>query len=248
MGSCIHEVKMTFRSIINLLMNFTARKQLCTLLCLLFFAHIATAQESISADTKSADGPKTSGRSLDLGTSQLGFWAGYSSSNPTLIGRTTDRPVFELNVQYARVVKTGDEWTLKYIAEIIPVILIKQPQQGHTTSGNPVDLPGEKQTIYGAGVSPVGLQMNFCRGGTLQPYINGTAGVLYFSDNVPVANSSNFNFTFGFGGGVEIWYLENQSIYLGYKYQHISNGYTAPQNPGVDSNLFYAGIAWSWRQ
>jgi opacity protein-like surface antigen len=90
--------------------------------------------------------------------------------------------------------------------------------------------------------------MNFRRGCVLQPYVNVTGGILYFTDNVPVADSSNFNFTFGFGAGVEIWHLENQSVLLGYKYQHISNGYTAPQNPGVDSNLFYVGYAWSWSQ
>jgi len=147
-------------------------------------------------------------------------------------------------VQYTYVIKTGETWALKYTAELIPVIYIKQPPQGHL-NGNPVDLPGEKQKIYGAGISPVGLQMNFRRGHVVQPYLNGTGGVLYFTENVPVANSSNFNFTFGFGGGLEIWYLENQSILLGYKYQHISNGYTAPQNPGVDSNLLYVGLLWS---
>jgi opacity protein-like surface antigen len=89
--------------------------------------------------------------------------------------------------------------------------------------------------------------MNFRRGYVLQPYINGMAGFLYFADQVPVADSSKFNFTLGLGAGVEIWYRDNQSISLGYKYHHISNGYTADQNPGVDSNLFYVGCAWSWR-
>jgi hypothetical protein len=215
---------------------------------MLLFAHVAMAQDSVYLNTQRADVPRNPGRSLDLGTRQLGFWAGYSPNNPTLIGRSTDRPFFEFNVQYARVLRTGDNWALKYTAEIIPVAIIRQPQQGYAGNGNPVDLAGKKQNIYGAGVSPIGLQMNLRRGCVLQPYVNGTAGVLYFTDDVPVANSSHFNFTFGFGAGFEIWYRENQSIILGYKYQHISNGYTAPRNPGVDSNLFYVGYAWSWIQ
>ncbi|HUL01472.1 MAG TPA: acyloxyacyl hydrolase [Nitrospirota bacterium] len=237
---------MTLKGILNLLMSFTARKHLYAFLCILIIAHVAMAQDSVSPNMERADVQGNPGRSLEPGTSQLGFWAGYSASNPTLIGRTTNRPLFEFNVQYAHVLETGDNWALKYTAEIIPVVLIKQPQQGYAANGDPVDLPGSQQKIYGAGVSPVGLQMNFRRGSVLQPYVNGTAGVIYFTDQVPVADSSNFNFTFGFGAGVEIWHLENQSIILGYKYQHISNGYTAPHNPGVDSNLFYVGYAWSW--
>ncbi len=240
------EARMTIKAIINLLIGSTAQKCIFSLLCILIFVSVATAQDLVSPSTQRVNVPENPGRSLDLGTSQLGFWAGYSSSNPTLIGRTTDRPLFEYNVKYARVIKTSDNWALKYTAEIMPVVLISQPHQGYALNGSPVDQPGRRQKIYGAGVSPVGLQMNFQRGNVLQPYVNITAGVLYFTDNVPVADSSNFNFTFGFGAGVEIWCLENQSVVLGYKYQHISNGYTAPQNPGVDSNLFYIGYAWSW--
>ena len=239
---------MTLKLFTDLLTGSPARKCLLTFLFLLIFVTVATAQDSVSPNAQRADVSRNQGKSLELGTSQLGFWGGYSADNPTLIGRTTDRPLFEFNVQYARVLKTGDNWALKYTAEIIPVVLIKQPQQGSAENGNPVDLPGSQEKIYGAGISPIGLQMNFRRGSVLQPYVNGTAGVLYFTENVPVAGSSNFNFTFGFGGGFEIWHLENQSIVLGYKYQHISNGYTAPQNPGVDSNLFYVGYAFTWTQ
>ncbi len=239
---------MTIKLNNDLLFGSAARKCLLSFLCLLIFATVASAQDWVYPNTQRADVPRNPGKSLEPGTSQLGFWAGYSADNPTLIGTATDRPLFEFNVQYAHVLRTGDNWALKYIAEIIPAVLIKQPQQGHSANGNPVDLPGTKQKIYGAGVSPIGLQINFRRGSVFQPYVNGTAGVLYFTDNVPVADSSNFNFTFGFGAGLEIWHLENQSIVLGYKYQHISNGYTAPQNPGVDSNLFYVGYMFSWAQ
>ncbi len=228
-------------------MSSASGKYLFAFLCILIFAHAAVAQNPVYADTRSVDMPQNPGKSLDPGTSQLGFWAGYSPDNPTLIGRATNRPFFEFNVHYARVVRTGDDWSMKYIVEITPAAITKQPRQGTDANGNPVDLSG-RQRVYGAGISPVGLQMNFRRGRVLQPYLNGTAGVLYFTRNVPVENSSNFNFTFGFGAGLEIWHREDQSLILGYKYQHISNGYTAPRNPGVDSDLLYVGYAWSWKQ
>jgi Lipid A 3-O-deacylase (PagL) len=238
---------MTLKSISNLRIGSAVRKHLFPLFCLLILVHVASAQDSVSTNRQRADVPENPGRSLDRGTSQLGFWVGYSLDNPTLVGRTTNRPFTEFVVQYAHVLKTEDTWALKYTAEIVPAAFIKQPPQG-LVNGHPLDLSGSKQTIYGAGFSPVGLQLNFRRGCVLQPYVNGTAGILYFEDQVPVADSSKFNFELGLGAGVEIWYQENQSIRLGYKYHHISNGYTARQNPGVDSDLFYVGYAWSWKQ
>jgi len=228
-------------------MTPAARKLVFAFFCILLFPRLVMAQDLVCLNAQRADVSRSPGRLLDLGTRQLGFWAGYSPNNPRLIGHTTDRSFLEFNVQYARVLRTRDNWALKYTAEIIPAAIVRQPKQGYAANGSPVDLPGKKE-IYGAGLSPIGLQMNFRRGCVLQPYVNGTAGVLYFTDNVPVANSSNFNFTFGVGAGVEIWYREDQSIMLGYKYQHTSNAFTAPHNPGVDSNLFYVGYAWSWIQ
>lgn len=210
------------------------------------FDRIAASQDLASHGELTADVPGGSGRSLDIGTNEIGIWAGYSWSNPTLIGRTTDRSLFEFNVQYARVIDASNNWVLKYTVEIVPVAYVRQPQQG-VMNGNPVDLPGAKQKIYGIGINPVGFQVNYRRGHVLQPYVNGTAGILYFAEQVPVADSSKINFNLGLGIGVQIWHSEKQSIRLGYKYNHISNGYTASQNPGMDSNLFYIGYAWSWK-
>jgi opacity protein-like surface antigen len=77
--------------------------------------------------------------------------------------------------------------------------------------------------------------------------VNGTAGVLYFSQQVPVSGSSQFNFAVSWGAGVQLWHSGSQSISLGYKFNHISNANSAARNPGVDSNVFYAGYGWSWK-
>jgi hypothetical protein len=206
------------------------------MLCLLFCAAASFAASD--------------GCSLDRGTNELGFWAGYSPDNPSLIGITTDRPFFELNFQYARVLVARDNWALKYMVEMVPVAVISQPRQVNVVQGNvvvQVDAAGTRRAIYGGGTSPIGLQVNFRRHRMLQPYINGTAGVLYFTEQVPVSGSSQFNFGVGWGAGVQIWHRENQSVSIGYKFHHISNANSANRNPGVDSNLLYAGYSWSWK-
>jgi len=190
------------------------------------------------------------GRALDRGSSELGFWAGYSPDNPTAIGTTTDRPFTEVNLQYARVLVARDKWALKWTIELVPVAVISQPRQVNIVQNGfvvSVDSPGTRRAIYGGGASPIGLQVNFRRHRMLQPYINGTAGVLYFTEQVPVSGSSQFNFGVGWGAGVQIWHRENQSVSIGYKFHHISNANSANRNPGADSNLLYAGYSWSWR-
>jgi opacity protein-like surface antigen len=191
----------------------------------------------------SAEGSPGAPATLDRGTNELGFWGGYSPDNPTAIGTTTARPFFELNGQYARVLTAGHSWALKYMVELVPVALISQPRQ----NAQGVDVPSSRRTIYGGGTSPIGLQVNFRRRHPLQPYLNGTAGMLYFTEQVPVSNSSQFNFAVSWGAGVQIWYRKNQSVSIGYKFHHISNANSASRNPGVDSNLFYAGYSWGWK-
>jgi hypothetical protein len=100
-----------------------------------------------------------------------------------------------------------------------------------------------KDRTYGAGLSPIGLKLNFRRSQTLQPFASGTAGFLYFSKDVPVAGAKRFNFTFDFGGGIDIVRDWRRAITVGYKYQHISNGERSPINPGVDVQLIYVGYS-----
>jgi opacity protein-like surface antigen len=217
-------------------MRARASKPAAVILCLLLLAVASFAASD--------------GRSLDRGTNELGFWAGYSPNNPTVIGITTDRPFFELNFQYARVLVARDNWALKYMVEMVPVAIISQPRQVNVVQGTSVvqvDAAGTRRAVYGGGTSPIGLQVNFRRHRALQPYINGTAGVLYFAEQVPVSGSSQFNFGVGWGAGVQIWHRENQSVNIGYKFHHISNANSANRNPGADSNLLYAGYSWSWK-
>jgi len=207
------------------------KKYLAAILCVAAFV--------LSSRAASGEAPSA----LQRGAQELGVWAGYSPSNPTLIGTTTDRQFFELNLQYSRVLLSRQSWALKYLGELVPVAIISQPRQNAAFA----DIAGSKRNTYGGGISPIGLQVNFRRAHRLQPFVNGTAGILYFTDQVPAAGSSQFNFAVSWGGGVQIWHRENQSLSLGYKFHHISNANSATRNPGVDSNLFYGGYSWSWK-
>ena len=178
---------------------------------------------------------------MPRGTSEFGFWAGYSPRSFTFQGTAHDRKLFLLNLFYARALMTHRFVTIKYTLEVVPVALQNQPTEFFVFKDKPV-IVNPAKTIYGAGVNPVGFQGNFgCH--RIQPFLNWTGGLLYFAEQVPIVGSSQFNFTFSVGAGLQFFLRPNRTLSVGLRYHHLSNAETAPLNPGIDSKVFYAGIS-----
>lgn len=121
----------------------------------------------------------------------------------------------------------------------------------HSASGT-VTFPASNGTVYsfnyadtctrrwtvGEGMSPIGLQWNFRPRHKLQPFVIGHGGYMYSTKPIPVDGAGSFNFTFDFGAGVELYRTRTRSVRIDYRYHHISDHYTSPVNPGIDSGLF----------
>lgn len=91
---------------------------------------------------------------------------------------------------------------------------------------------------YAGGLSPLGQRFNFRPRSRLQPFVIGNAGFLVATRDVPVNDSSRFNFTFEFGAGVEFFRDHHRSWSIDYRLHHLSNDYTGTYNPGVDNQIF----------
>lgn len=186
-----------------------------------------------------------SGLPLTDGTNQFGVWANYSPNSFVFDGTSRGRKLFLLNLQYARVLLARRVATLKYTGDVIPVAFESQPTQVFLVNGNMLRNPAG--TIYGAGASPIGLQLNF-GSRRVQPFLSGSVGFLYFAQQVPVLRSSQFNYTANLGIGLEVFSGSGRSFAVGYKYHHLSNADSAPLNPGLDSNVFYTGFSFFRRK
>ncbi len=180
---------------------------------------------------------------LSKGTTELGAWLGYSPNSPQLIGVTSDRQLWLLNLQYARVIGSTPNLALKYVFEIVPMALVRQPVETPLLSGGFLRDPNRHHTTYGGGANPIGFQLNLRRGHKLQPFFSTHGGFLYFAEQVPVLDSSQFNFTFSFGAGAQVFTSGRTSVSFGYKFHHVSNANTGFRNPGIDSNLFFVGFS-----
>lgn len=171
------------------------------------------------------------------GPNQIGLWGGGSVASSTLIGKSSDFGFGLAGFQYGRrltkVGTIGFDWTV----DAIPLAFLSLDLDEGQQVANP-----HRDTIYGAGLAPLGFRLDWEATPWLEPYIAATGGFLYFTERVP-SRGVKFNFTYDFGLGALIAVGPAEAITLGYKYHHISNAGIGDTNPGFDSNVLYAGFS-----
>jgi hypothetical protein len=171
---------------------------------------------------------------------ELSVWGGYSpGSNTSLrfLGRTPDAKFGILALRYARRFSETDNLTLRYTADLIPVSALTYPDT-EVSGGVRRNV---RPTRYAWGISPLGLQLSFRPHKKVQPFVDATGGMLFYSRATPNIVGTKLNFTFHFGGGIDIATGGNRAITIGYKYFHISNANRGTSNPGFDNNVIYVG-------
>jgi hypothetical protein len=175
---------------------------------------------------------------------EWGIWGGMSFNSPTLIGKTPDANFGNTGLRYGRVLAASKTVAFEWTIDAIPVAVLSNPRLEVTFPAPGIFINSfVRRSVYGFGAAPIGLKFNFRRNRRVQPFGQATGGFLYFNRQAPVDDSSRFNFTFDFSGGVQIVNSNRRSFTIGYKYQHISNGYTGTFNPGVDVQMIFAGFS-----
>ena len=111
---------------------------------------------------------------------------------------------------------------------------------------DPANCPGVGRSddpAYGIGGSPFIIQYSLRGPGGTRLYAEGNAGGLLFSRDFPLSGSRHASFLLGAGGGIEIPLNQTRALVVGYKLQHLSNGYTASRNPGMNLHYLSIGVA-----
>lgn len=99
-------------------------------------------------------------------------------------------------------------------------------------------IAGPRQTTYAFAALPVGVRLNGIARRRIQPTFAVNLGALYATRNIPVDNTSSFNFLGYAGPGLEVFLSRKRSIRVEYVYEHLSNANLGNTNPGVDSATF----------
>jgi len=215
---------------------------LAILLGLLSFTSKSSAQqtEAVLATVSSVTSPQSTGEGIQKRDNEWGAWGGISFDAPTVFGTTPSARFGNIGLRYGRVLAASRTIAFEWTIDAVPVAILSNDRFVFVPGTGYI---GNRKSVYGAGASPIGLKFNFRRDRRVQPFGQATGGFLYFSQQVPVPGASQYNFTFDFSGGVQIVNRNRHSFTIGYKFQHISNGSTAPLNPGVDAQMIFGGFS-----
>ncbi len=201
---------------------------------------------SIRAARSAADTNEEATYTLRKGDNEFGFWAGGAFKATTLFGGLTeaearDRKLFLGAFRYGRTLVANDSVALQYTLDAIPVALAT----GNIVSINTVGAVTtfQRETTYGAGLTPLGLQLDFANGSRVHAFVHVNGGGLIFSKSLPLPDAGRFAFVGEAGTGVRIFTSERRAVTLGMRFHHISNGDRAGSNRGLNQFVFYAGFS-----
>lgn len=172
------------------------------------------------------------------GVHEFGVWGGASFVSGPIWGYRTQVHYAPLDLRYSYLMVAARHWTTRYSPEITALAWLDEPVLDETTNA----VVGRKHT-FGAGVSPVGFQVDFRPSHRAQPFFATNGGFLYFADRVLSPQGSQFMYTIDFGGGYQIHLAGHRALTLGYRYQHLSNANISQHNPGTDADTFYVGFS-----
>jgi len=184
---------------------------------------------------------------LKRGDNEFGFWGGVSPKATTIFGglhddEADDRKFFIAALRYGRTLAASDSLALQYTLDVVPLAVATGTIVSRTTSPAGVDT-FRRETAYGAGFTPLGLQLDFANGSKVHPYAHVNGGFLYFNKSVPIEDAGRFAWVGEAGGGLRIFTSERRAVNVGVRFHHISNGDRQGSNRGLNQFVIYAGFS-----
>ena len=196
----------------------SATRGLRLTLLLLFYSYSAAAQEQAPAKNSSWD---------------ISVWVAGSTGEENR-NSLTEAQVFSGGVFIGRIIASeigSGRWkgNLEYGFNVIPVLVTS----------------GAAERIYGGGFDPVVLRWSLShRWRRVMPYIELGGGSVITSRNLPLGDTSSFNFTAKCGGGIQVLRKPQQSLDIGCRWWHISNANLGVRNPEFNGLQFSLGYHW----
>ncbi|MCA1577723.1 MAG: acyloxyacyl hydrolase [Acidobacteria bacterium] len=214
-------------------MKLFARVSLSAVLCLFI---------SSSAFAQTDDNPFL----LKRDDNEFGFWGGFSPKATTIFGglrddEAEDRKFVIAAFRYGRTLAANDSLALQYTLDAVPLAVATGTIVSRTTVGGVTTL--NRETAYGGGVTPLGLQLDFANGSKVHPFVHVNGGLLWFNKSVPIEDAGKLALVGEAGGGVRVFTFERRAVNVGVRFHHISNGDRTGSNRGLNQFVIYAGFS-----
>lgn len=176
------------------------------------------------------------------GKNELSVWGGFAPAVRTfdVDGRTWDGRLGIAAIRYSRRWDTNDWVNLKYTLDA-SVVALNYPDKVVSPTGV---VTRTRETRFGIGFAPIGLQGNFRPRKKLQPFLGLSLGFLPFTETIPNVTGKKLNFSTEAGAGIEYRLANKKAVTFGYKFYHISNASRGIENPGYDAQVLYVGYTF----
>ena len=184
---------------------------------------------------------------LERGDNEFGFWSGFSPKATTIFGglhddEAEDRKFVIAALRYGRTLAANNSLALQYTLDAIPLAVATGTIGSRTTTPAGVTT-FQRETAYGAGLTPLALQLDFANGAKVHPFVHVNGGFLYFNKSVPIEDAGQFAWVGEAGGGIRIFASERRAMNIGVRFHHISNGDRQGSNRGLNQFVIYAGFS-----
>ena len=208
----------------------------------LIFAFAIALFINAPAFAQSSDNPFL----LKRGDNEFGFWAGFSPKATTIFGglhddEAEDRKFVIAAFRYGRTLAANNSLALQYTLDAVPLAVATGTIVSRTTVAGVTTF--RRETAYGGGITPLGLQLDFRNGSKVHPFAHVNGGLLWFNKSVPIEDAGSFAYVGEAGGGVRIFTSERRAVSLGVRFHHISNGDRQGSNRGLNQFVIYAGFS-----
>jgi hypothetical protein len=159
-----------------------------------------------------------------------------------LFGATVRCHAWTIGAEYDRRIGHILWARFDYVAEVIPLLILSQPKYADFWGGG---LTPQQELVPGLSITPIGMRFLYRDGKKIRPFFMGKLGAAAFTKKAlsPDATYANFNIQASFG----VQYALNNRYDLRvepFQFFHISNGYLAPSNPGMDQIGWKIGFSY----
>jgi hypothetical protein len=129
-----------------------------------------------------------------------------------------------------------------YVAEVLPFVLLSQPAVSDFW-GNGIS--PNQQLVPGVSISPFGFRWLWLSNRSIKPYVVGKLGSIAFTEKAFSPNASYANFNVQAAFGLQIRLTERMDLRVEpFEFFHVSNGYLARSNPGMDQLATRYGVSY----
>jgi hypothetical protein len=202
--------------------------------------------EATAFAARTSDNQREASYRLTKGDNEWGFWGGGAFKATTIFGGLSDAEAIDRKFalaafRFGRTLTANESLALQYTLDVVPLAVATGNIVSSTTIG-PV-MAFQRETAYGAGLTPLGLQLDFANGSRVHPFVHVNGGGLIFNKPVPLPDAGKFAFVGEAGTGVRVFTSERRAVTLGVRFHHISNGDRSGSNRGLNQFVLYAGFS-----